>query len=161
MLEEANRMAASAGDVLDVELFAKFLRQFLRHQPCDDVGDASGREGTMILTGLLGYCWAKAEPGITSATASATMRMNLLISGLSLVAFSPPVVVLAIGGRAAKSGSGWPVGCKPERRTDRRSVDAARSSRWHEADVSTRPPFVRFRTKADMPRICRGRVRRD
>src|SRR5215831_17163584 len=37
-------IAASAGDVLDVELFAKFLRQFLRHQPCDDVGDASGRE---------------------------------------------------------------------------------------------------------------------
>src|SRR5262249_28923798 len=60
----------------------------------------AGGNGTMILTGLLGYCWANAEPGITSATASATMRMNLLISGLSLVAFSPPVVVLAIGGRA-------------------------------------------------------------
>src|SRR5215471_2447441 len=50
----------------------------------------AGGNGTMILTGLLGYCWAKAEPGITSATASATMRMNLLISGLSFVTFFSP-----------------------------------------------------------------------
>src|SRR5262245_22305975 len=98
----------------------------------------AGGNGTMILTGLLGYCWANAEPGITSATASATMRMNLLISGLSLVAFSPPVVVLAIGGRADIFVSGWLGGCKPARRTDSRSVDGARSSRWHEADVSPR-----------------------
>jgi hypothetical protein len=33
--------------------------------------------------------------------------MNLLISGLSLVAFSPPVVVLAIGGTADIFVSGW------------------------------------------------------
>src|SRR6516162_9930898 len=37
-------IAAGAGDVLDVKLFAELLRQFLRNQPSDDVGDASGRE---------------------------------------------------------------------------------------------------------------------
>src|SRR6516162_6463865 len=37
-------IAAGTGDVLDIELFAKVLRQFLRNQPSDDVGDASGRE---------------------------------------------------------------------------------------------------------------------
>src|SRR6516164_1100546 len=43
----------------------------------------AGGNGTMTLTGLLGYCWAKAGPETTSAAPSATMRMNLLISAPS------------------------------------------------------------------------------
>src|SRR6516162_3101379 len=54
-------IAASAGDVLDVELFAKFLRQFLRHQPCDDVGDASGRERHDDLDRLAGVLLGKSR----------------------------------------------------------------------------------------------------
>src|SRR5262249_18345313 len=54
-------IAAGAGDVLDVELFAKFLRQFLRHQPCDDVGDASGRERHDDLDGLAGVLLGKSR----------------------------------------------------------------------------------------------------
>src|SRR5215831_4397785 len=52
-------IAASAGDVLDVELFAEFLRQFLRHQPCDDVGGASGRERHDDLDRLAGVLLGK------------------------------------------------------------------------------------------------------
>src|SRR5262249_28589170 len=54
-------IAASAGDVLDVELFAEFLRQFLRHQPSDDVGDASGREWHDDLDRLAGVLLGKSR----------------------------------------------------------------------------------------------------
>src|SRR5262249_24027398 len=43
----------------------------------------AGGNGTMILTGLLGYCWAKAELEITSSAPRATMLLHLLISGPS------------------------------------------------------------------------------
>jgi hypothetical protein len=33
----------------------------------------------MIFTGLLGYCWAKAEPEMTSAAPSAAMLLHLFI----------------------------------------------------------------------------------
>src|SRR4029450_12470698 len=54
----------------------------------------AGGNGTMIFTGLLGYCWAKAEPETTSAAPSAAMRMNLCISAPSGCVLFPLVVLI-------------------------------------------------------------------
>ncbi len=56
-------IAARAGDVLDIELLAKLLRQFLRNQPRDDVGDARGRKRHDDPDRLAGVLLGKSRAG--------------------------------------------------------------------------------------------------
>src|SRR5215467_3081023 len=100
-------IAASAGDVLDIELFAKFLRQFLRHQPCDDVGDAGGRERHDDLDRLAGELLGKSrarnnERHCERYDADEPPHLWSLLGCIL-----SPVVVLAMGGRALMFVSGW------------------------------------------------------
>ena len=100
-------IAASAGDVLNVELFTEFLRQFLRHQPSDDVGDASGRERHDDLDRLAGVLLGKSrarnnERHCERYDADEHPHLWSLLGCLL-----SPVVVLAIGGRADIFVSGW------------------------------------------------------